>query len=92
MSDDLKRIESNTAAFEKVAVTIGFLVSLLALWVRAPYFQINPAAAAGFGGILGFNVGHAVVLGPIIVLLALGMYAGMLGPSRNVATGPLFGP
>jgi hypothetical protein len=79
MSDDLKRIESYTAAFEKTAVTIGFLLLLLALWARAPHFQINPASGAGFSGILGFNVGHAVVFGPVAVLIALGLYAGMLG-------------
>ena len=59
-------------------MTIGFLLLLLVLWVRAPHFEINPAAAAGFSGILGFNVGHAIVFGPIIVLAALAMLAGML--------------
>ncbi len=79
MSDDLKRIENATATFEKIAITVGVLFLLLALWVRAPHFQMNPAAGAGFSGILGFNVGHAVVFGPILVLLAFGTYAGLLG-------------
>nr|WP_041756068.1 hypothetical protein [Bradyrhizobium sp. ORS 278] len=79
MSDDLKRIEEYTAAFEKAAVAIGFLLLLLVLWVRAPHFQMNPAAGAGFSGVVGFNVGHAVVFGPIAVFLSLCLYLGMLG-------------
>lgn len=79
MSDDVKRIEAYTAAFEKIAVTIGFLLLLLALWARAPNFQINPASGAGFSGILEFNVGYAIVFGPVCAFLALGLYVGMLG-------------
>lgn len=68
IADDVKRVEAMTASFFKATVLTSLLLVLLAVWVRTPYLALNPAAVAGMSGVTGFNVGHAIVFGPVLAL------------------------
>lgn len=66
IGDDVKRVEAMTASFVKATVVTSLLLVLLAIWVRTPYLSLNPAAVVGMSGVTGFNVGHAIVFGPLL--------------------------
>lgn len=65
---DLKRFDDLTNRFETTGLVLGFLNILLAVWVRAPGLQMDPGSAVGLS-VGGFNVGYAIVYGPIVSFL-----------------------
>ncbi|CCE97878.1 Hypothetical protein SFHH103_03386 [Sinorhizobium fredii HH103] len=86
---DLKRFDEATASFEKTALLLGFVNLFLAIWVRTSGLQINPGSAVGLG-IAGFNVGYAIVFGPLIAVVSLAVLISLLhrrGTLRNAVTG-----
>jgi hypothetical protein len=77
MERDVARFDDATSTFEKTALVLGFVNLLLAIWARAPALQINPGSAVGLS-VAGFNVGYAIVYGPLIATLTLAVYASIL--------------
>ncbi|UCI19916.1 hypothetical protein FJ970_02790 [Mesorhizobium sp. B2-1-8] len=74
---DLKRFDDATSTFEKTAVVLGFVNLFLAIWARAPGLQINPASAVGLS-VSGFNVGYAIIFGPLTAVMTLVVYLSLL--------------
>lgn len=67
---DLKRFEDLTTRFETVGLVLGFVNLFLAVWVRAPGLQIDPSSGIGLT-VVGFNVGYAIVYGPVVAFLSM---------------------
>lgn len=74
---DLKRFDDSSVTFERTALLLGFVCFFLAVWVRTPALQINPASAVGLS-ISGFNVGHAIVFGPIVTAVTAAIYLSLV--------------
>ena len=67
---DLKRFDDLTTRFETVGLILGFVNLFLAVWVRAPGLQMDPSLGVGLA-LGGFNVGYAIVYGPVVAFLSV---------------------
>jgi hypothetical protein len=67
---DLKRFDDLTTRFETVGLVLGFVNFFLAVWVRAPGLQMDPGSGIGLT-VAGFNVGYAIVYGPVVALFSM---------------------
>lgn len=74
---DLKRFDDITTRFETAGLVLGFVNIFLAVWARAPGLQMNPGSGTGLT-LVGFNVGYAIVYGPVIGFLTTLFFLSLL--------------
>ncbi len=67
---DLKRFDDLTTRFETAGLVLGFVNLFLAVWVRAPGLQMDPGSGTGLA-LAGFNVGYAIIYGPMVAFLTM---------------------
>ena len=74
---DLKRFDDLTTRFETAGLVLGFVNLFLAVWVRAPGLQMDPGSGTGLT-LAGFNVGYAIVYGPVVGFLTMLFFLSLL--------------
>jgi hypothetical protein len=74
---DLKRFDDLTTRFETAGLVLGFVNLFLAVWARAPGLQMDPGSGTGLT-LAGFNVGYAIVYGPVVGFLTMLFFVSLL--------------